>query len=154
MRPILLRFSPIIASIIAIYVFFSPFLVSSARASLTICNKTEERIAIALGYRNNAGWVSEGWWHIDDTNCLELIEGDLIAQFYYLYAVGFTSSRSWGGQRSLCIAPDSFTINGFKDCATRGFDQRGFAEIDTGDNLDWIVDLTKPDNHGATTQNQ
>lgn len=154
MRLILLRFPPIITSIIAICVFFSPFSVSSAQATLTICNKTEERIAIALGYRNNGGWVSEGWWHIDDTSCLDLIEGDLISRLYYLYAVGFASGNSWGGQRSLCIAPGSFTINSFKDCATRGFDQRGFAEINTGDNLDWVVNLTRPNNYGATTQDQ
>ena len=35
-----------------------------ARADLRMCNLTTSRIGIAIGYRDQQGWVTEGWWNI------------------------------------------------------------------------------------------
>ena len=35
-----------------------------ARADLKLCNNTTNRVGVALGYKDQQGWASEGWWNI------------------------------------------------------------------------------------------
>src|SRR5688572_8248537 len=35
---------------------------SPAKADLKLCNNTESRVGVALGYKDAQGWASEGWW--------------------------------------------------------------------------------------------
>ena len=44
-----------------------------AKADLKLCNKTESRVGVALGYKDKEGWASEGWWNIGANNCETLL---------------------------------------------------------------------------------
>ena len=39
-----------------------------AKADLKLCNKTESKVGVALGYKDKEGWASEGWWNIGANN--------------------------------------------------------------------------------------
>ena len=81
-----------------------------ARADLRMCNMTANRVGVALGYKDDKGWATEGWWTvnpygaydgqspIDLRKCLTLLKGDLIARYYYVFAVDYDKGGSWGGK--------------------------------------------------------
>jgi len=79
------------ASVLALYtvVAFSGSLVATptAQAGLKLCNKTNNLVGVALGYKDQKGWASEGWWNVDPNVCQTLLEGPLIARYYYIFAI-------------------------------------------------------------------
>lgn len=113
----------------------------SASASLDVCNESQSRVGIALGYYSQDNWVSEGWWHIDGGDCAPVINSDLTARYYYLFAIDFDAGGGWSGLSTLCVAPGEFTISGRLDCERRGHHTAGFMEIDTAGSPDWTVRL-------------
>jgi len=103
-----------------------------AEAAFTVCNKTAHPARVALGRFDGSAWVSQGWWTIAAKACESLLPGPLDARFYYLYATD-GGSGSWGGARGFCVEPGGqFEIAGRSNCAARGWDRRGFFEVDTG----------------------
>jgi uncharacterized membrane protein len=113
-----------------------------AAAGLTVCNKAAHAAKVALGRFDGTRWSSQGWWHIAPGKCTELLAGNLVARYYYLYASD-TASGSWGGSTNFCVGTDDrFTIAGRGGCAAHGFDRRGFFEIDTRSRLDWTQSLS------------
>ncbi len=42
----------------------------AAHADLKLCNKTESRVGVALGYKDKQGWVTEGWWTVEPQKCV------------------------------------------------------------------------------------
>ena len=77
----------------------------AAKADLKLCNKTESRVGVALGYKDKEGWASEGWWNIGANNCETLLRGPLIARYYYIFAVDYDKGGSWGGKAMMCKPP-------------------------------------------------
>jgi uncharacterized membrane protein len=71
---------------------------SPARADLRMCNLTESRIGVSLGYRDSTGWVTEGWWNLAARACETLRGGELSSRFFYLYAVDYDRGGEWGGR--------------------------------------------------------
>ena len=116
----------------------------SARADLRMCNLTESRVGVSLGYRDATGWVTEGWWNITPRGCEILLKGDLSARFYYVYAIDYDRGGDWSGRSFMCTREREFTIRGVEDCLARGFDRTGFFEIDSGEQKSWTVQLTDP----------
>jgi len=128
--------------------------VPEARADLRMCNMTENRVGVALGYKDKDGWATEGWWTvnpygphdgsspIDLKKCLTLLKGPLIARYYYVFAVDYDKGGSWGGRSMMCTRDKVFTIRGIEDCAGRGYQKTGFFEVDTGEETDWTVSLS------------
>jgi uncharacterized membrane protein len=117
---------------------------SPALADLRICNKTSSRVGIAVGYKDDEAWKTEGWWNIAANSCETLLAGPLVSRFYYLYAVDYDHGGEWGGRSFMCTQEKSFTIKGIEDCLKRGFERTGFFEIDTGEQRTWTVQLTEP----------
>jgi uncharacterized membrane protein len=115
-----------------------------ARADLRLCNTTESRVGISLGYRDGSGWITEGWWNLAARGCETLLRGELSARFYYIYAVDYDRGGDWSGRSLMCTRDREFTIRGVEDCLARGFDRSGFFEIDTGEQKSWTVQLTDP----------
>ncbi len=113
-----------------------------AHADLKLCNNTESRVGVALGYKDTKGWASEGWWNIGPQACETLLKGDLIARYYYVYAVDYDQGGSWGGKAMLCTRDKLFTIRGVENCEERGYQRTGFFEVDTGEEPDWTVTLS------------
>lgn len=113
-----------------------------AYADLRICNETANIVSVALGYRAERGWMSEGWWRTPPGDCRTLYQGDLARRFYYLYAVDDIGGGAWDGQVFMCTRDETFTIFGVEDCLARGYERTGFFEIDTQSRTDWTLQLT------------
>ncbi|MBF0680389.1 MAG: DUF1036 domain-containing protein [Devosia sp.] len=114
-----------------------------AHAELRICNETANLVSVALGYRAERGWMSEGWWQTPPGDCRVLYQGDLQKRFYYLYAVDDIGGGAWDGQVFMCTRDETFTIFGVEDCLARGYERTGFFEIDTQNRTDWTLQLTE-----------
>jgi uncharacterized membrane protein len=114
-----------------------------AHAELRICNETANLVSVALGYRAERGWMSEGWWQTPSGDCRVLYQGDLQKRFYYLYAVDDIGGGAWDGQVFMCTRDETFTIFGVEDCLARGYERTGFFEIDTQNRTDWTLQLTE-----------
>ena len=122
-----------------------------ARADFRVCNATQNLVGVAIGYRAKAGWVTEGWWHIEGSTCKTLIEGALSSRFYYLYAEDAERGGRWDGPIQMCVAEKEFKIAGVNDCLARGYQRAGFQEYDTGEQASWMVQLTdEPSADGMT----
>jgi len=115
---------------------------SQARADFRVCNATQNLVGVGIGYRAKAGWVTEGWWHIEGSSCKTLIEGPLSSRFYYLYAEDAERGGRWDGPVNMCVAEIEFKIAGVNDCFARGYQRAGFQEYDTGEQASWMVQLT------------
>lgn len=116
--------------------------VTGARADFRVCNATQSLVGVGIGYRAKAGWITEGWWHIEASSCKTLIEGPLSSRFYYLYAEDAERGGRWDGPFNMCVAEKEFKIAGVNDCFARGFQRAGFQEYDTGAQASWMVQLT------------
>jgi uncharacterized membrane protein len=122
----------------------SPFIsIEPAYADLRVCNQTGDQVSIALGYRAERGWQSEGWWVANPQQCAIVYRGDLNSRFYYLYVADDIGGGAWDGSVYMCTRDESFTIFGVEDCLARGYERTGFFEIDTQNRSDWTLQLTE-----------
>ena len=69
----------------------------AAHADLKLCNSTDSRIGIAIGYKDTDGWTTEGWWNVASHSCETLLKGNLIARYYYVHAVDYDRGGEWRG---------------------------------------------------------
>ena len=115
-----------------------------ALADFHLCNNTGSRVGIAVGYKDTDGsWVTEGWWNLSARTCETLVKGQLVARFYYVYAVDYDRGGEWAGKAFMCTRDKEFTIRGIEDCLARGYDRTGFFEVDTTEQRSWTVQLTE-----------
>jgi uncharacterized membrane protein len=122
---------------------FSPMLAAdAAHAEFRVCNGTQNLVGVAVGYRAEEGWITEGWWQVPAGTCATLIEGELQSRYYYLYAEDAARGGRWTGDINMCVAENEFKIVGVNDCFTRGYQQMGFKEYDTGRQGSWMVQLS------------
>ncbi len=106
-----------------------PEAVSSERSEgLEICNGTDARHDVAIGYDTQAGPVSEGWWVIEPGACALVLTGALTNTPYYYRAL--KSGSDFEGERSFCTTFEAFTIKGDDNCTARGYDTDGFTVIE------------------------
>jgi uncharacterized membrane protein len=125
-------------------------LASSARpaaADFRLCNNTPSRVGIAIGYKDAKGWTTEGWWNLPSNTCEVVLKGNLVARYYYVYAVDYDRGGEWMGRAYMCTRDKEFTIRGISNCLARGFDRTGFFEVDTGQQRSWTVQLTESSEH-------
>ena len=114
-----------------------------AAADFRLCNNTAGRIGIAIGYKDADGWTTEGWWNLPARTCETILKGNLVARYYYVYAIDYDRGGEWMGQAYMCSRDKEFTIRGIGDCLARGYDRTGFFEVDTGEQRTWTVQLTE-----------
>ena len=151
---------------------FTMVTAAPAYADFRLCNNTASRVGIAIGYRDKEGWLTEGWWNVSARSCETILKGQLASRYYYIYAVDYDQGGEWGGKSFMCTRDKEFTIRGFQDCLSRGYDRSGFFEIDSGEQKSWTVQLSEqalsssrpksnapedaqppsPDTPGATTE--
>jgi len=122
-----------------------------ARADLRVCNQSTNQVSIALGYRAEKGWQSEGWWVAPAGKCAVVYQGDLHSRFFYLYVADDIGGGAWDGTNFMCTRDESFTIFGVEDCLARGYERTGFFEVDTQNRTDWTLQLTDQANNDTTT---
>jgi len=115
----------------------------SAAADFRLCNNTGSRVGVAVGYKDADGWTTEGWWNLPSRTCETVLKGNLVARYYYVYAIDYDHGGEWMGQAYMCTRDKEFTIRGIGDCLARGYDRTGFFEVDTGEQRAWTVQLTE-----------
>jgi uncharacterized membrane protein len=116
---------------------------SPAAADFRLCNNSSSRVGIAVGYKDAQGWTTEGWWNLPARSCETVLKGNLVARYYYVYAIDYDRGGEWMGQAYMCTRDKEFTIRGIGDCLARGYDRTGFFEVDTGEQRAWTVQLTE-----------
>ena len=114
-----------------------------AEANFRLCNNTSSRVGVAIGYKDAKGWTTEGWWNLPSRTCETILKGNLVARYYYVYAVDYDRGGEWMGQAFMCTRDKEFTIRGIDNCLARGYDRTGFFEVDTGEQSTWTVQLTE-----------
>ncbi len=119
-------------------------LATPARADLTLCNFTESRVGVTVGYKDAKGWLTEGWWNILSRGCVKLVTGQLGGRFYYVHGVDYDRGGEWSGATKMCVDDKTFTIRDVRNCVARGHKELGFYEVDTGDANDYTIRLTDP----------
>jgi len=113
-----------------------------AWADFAVCNKSAHTAKLAFGRFNGTDWMSEGWWMIAPGKCQTLFSGTLKARYYYLYASD-GGAGTWDGSKGFCVgAGAKFAIVGRGHCAARGYDRKGFFEVDTGQKAGWVHNLS------------
>ena len=135
------RTSGFFAFALGVFVLFG--LVEPAAADFRLCNNTGSRVGVAVGYKDADGWTTEGWWNLPSHTCETILKGNLVARYYYVYAIDYDHGGEWMGQALMCTRDKEFTIRGISDCLARGFDRTGFFEVDTGEQRAWTVQLTE-----------
>jgi uncharacterized membrane protein len=128
---------------LAVAVLFLTASADPAAADFRLCNNTASRVGVAIGYKDADGWTTEGWWNLPSHTCETILKGNLVARFYYVYAIDYDHGGEWMGQAFMCTRDKEFTIRGIADCLARGFDRTGFFEVDTGEQRAWTVQLTE-----------
>lgn len=106
-------------------------------------------VGVAIGYKGQQDWTTEGWWNIRPSSCETLLAGPLSSRYYYVYAVDYDEGGEWTGPGFMCTRDKKFTIEGVTDCIARGFQRTGFFEVDTGEQLSWTVQLMEPNGRDA-----
>jgi uncharacterized membrane protein len=125
---------------LVVFLAFSGLAARPAEAAMVFCNRTQNPIEAALGYRETVDWVTEGWWHIEPGQCARVFGNPLTQRFYFYYATSLTSSVPskppliWSGKYELCTDAIAFRIEGDDNCETRHYRTQGFQEIDIGPN--------------------
>jgi uncharacterized membrane protein len=114
-----------------------------AAADFRLCNNTASRVGVAVGYKDADGWTTEGWWNLPARTCETVLKGNLVARYYYVYAIDYDRGGEWMGPANMCTRDKEFTIRGIGDCLARGYDRTGFFEVDTGEQRAWTVQLTE-----------
>jgi len=114
-----------------------------AAADFRLCNNTPSRVGVAVGYKDADGWTTEGWWNLPSRTCETVLKGNLVARYYYVYAIDYDRGGEWTGRAYMCTRDREFTIRGIGDCLAHGYDRTGFFEVDTGDQRAWTVQLTE-----------
>ena len=131
----------LLASLFAMFVLAAS--TAPAAADFRLCNNTGSRVGVAVGYKDADGWTTEGWWNLPSRTCETVLKGNLVARYYYVYAIDYDRGGEWMGQAFMCTRDKEFTIRGISDCLARGFDRTGFFEVDTGEQRAWTVQLTE-----------
>jgi uncharacterized membrane protein len=116
--------------------------VRPALADFRLCNNTGSRVGVAIGYKDAEGWTTEGWWNVAARSCETLLRGNLVARYYYIYAVDYDRGGEWSGHAFMCSREKEFTIRSNDNCLARGYDRTGYFEVDSGEQRSWTVQLT------------
>jgi len=131
-----------IVTLLAVLTAALPLSAPPAKADFRLCNNTGSRVGVAIGYKDNEGWTTEGWWNVSSRSCETLLRGALVARYYYIYAVDYDRGGEWSGKAYMCSREKEFTIRGTENCLARGYDRTGFFEVDTSEQRSWTVQLT------------
>jgi uncharacterized membrane protein len=112
-----------------------------AKAAFLFCNRTQSPIEAAFGYREQVIWISEGWWQIQPGQCARVFNRPLTQRFYFYFGRVLAPPSpegkppaTWGGKYRFCTDNKAFRVEGDSNCDVRGYQEKGFQEVDIGPN--------------------
>lgn len=95
---------------------------TSARAELTLCNRTSFRMETAIGLEKRANVTTRGWFRLDPGQCRQVVDGPLDIDMAYLHArtppVYGSAPLPQNGQADFCIRDGDFDIADARGCPT------------------------------------
>ncbi len=134
---------------LGIFLLYLVAFTPSADAGLQFCNKTMRSIKIAIMYKKDVNWTTEGWYAYAPGQCASPItlNAPLKNRTYYYYAKN--ENYTWGGRNEEgdaygCISPSS-SFGGDADRCEPGQSYVAFRKVDTGNSLDFTMSLDAPD---------
>jgi len=96
-------------------------LMASARAELTLCNRTSYQMDAAIGLEKRANVTTRGWFRLDPGQCKQVVEGALDAEMVYLHArtppVYGSAPLPQNGVAEFCVREGDFEIANARGCA-------------------------------------
>ena len=89
-RPFLLAVAFVVLSVLA---------AGPAHADFRLCNNTSSRVGVSVGYRDQQGWLTEGWWNVSARSCEAILKGPLAAAALAWLILGeaITQAQALGG---------------------------------------------------------
>lgn len=126
----------------------------AAMAGFKVCNKSDERVNVSIGYNSkDFGWTSEGWWAADPGECTTILKGDLDKRYIYVFAVG-AKDGVWEAEKDeqeggfFCVGKAKYTFHNSDfqkgkeiNCEASGQTTKQFLEVDTKDADEFTYDL-------------
>ena len=137
-----------VASTAAIaFALFSGFVDEAAAGRWQVCNKTPDRLSLAIAYSNSFGQiVTQGWWEVGPCGgCATVIGSNLAGQLpdksnAYLHAdVVGSDVTVIQGTENFCVSKQRFTINSSASpgCPVR----QSFRSEPINLNRDWTTNI-------------
>ncbi|ADM08868.1 hypothetical protein PB2503_03967 [Parvularcula bermudensis HTCC2503] len=131
---------PLIAGLVG-FLLCAPFLVSSAHAQYSFCNKTSYALSAAIGYVDDEDLVTRGWWRLRSGQCKRVLSDRVQPGRYFVYAEAIPGHRgelrTWSGETPLCVQNDSlFTLRDQNSCTSDPRRQRRFLPVDVDESTD------------------
>ena len=80
-----------IVALLAVFAVVLAVSASPAEADFRLCNNTGIRVGVAIGYKDNEGWTTEGWWNVSSRSCETLLRGALVARNRELFGARLRS---------------------------------------------------------------
>lgn len=145
----------------SLLIFLSTIVIAEqAHAKFEVCNETDANATVAIAYRENGSWISEGWWSVAANACQTVKDGELTARYFYYTAI--SENFTWPGEGYFfCTTSEKFTITGDENCEERGYQAANFREVDTGQAESFTFTLTRSETDAqqspaeeATTQGE
>ena len=105
----------------------------------TWCNDSKYAVMAAIGTIEGGATVARGWYRVEQGQCVKPdVRG--VPQRLYSYGEAVDANGrtvrngdtvlAWGGAVALCTRDGRFELSDHKDCAARGLNSAGFADID------------------------
>src|SRR5581483_5648095 len=95
-------------------------LTTTARAELTLCNRTSYRMDVAIGLERRTNVATRGWFRVDPGQCRQVMDGALDADMVYVHArtppVYGNAPLPQSGQADFCVRNDDFEIADARSC--------------------------------------
>lgn len=101
---------------------------SSAPAGYSVCNDTAKSVAVAIGQKAGADWISRGWWKVAAGSCAKVADSLAGLDSVYLLVQKIGGPPLVTGPAKFCVADIEFDIQGRGRCKDRGLTEFGFAE--------------------------
>ena len=81
-----------------------------AAADFRLCNNTASRVGNRRGLQGRR-WLDDGGWrNVSARSCETVLKGNLVARYYYVYAIDYDRGGEWMGQAYMCTRDKEFTI--------------------------------------------
>lgn len=103
-----------------------------------MCNtSSHQKLFVAYSYKDDLGWVKEGWRKIERGQCSVLLQ-KITSRYVYYYAEA--DSSVWSGTKNLCVHPQNRFTHRSSTCDGK-YELRAFRELDTGESTSWTTNL-------------
>lgn len=94
------------------------FTSTKASATVTVCNKSNDKAFVAVAYNVNKMWQSDGWTHVEANQCKDFLNSDDLTRSGYLY-IADNDWRQWSIEdktapvlnKNFCLKQEPFAID-------------------------------------------